>query len=655
MAKRAVYVPDASGKRLYALPVATDGALSSIGFLATAQGPGAVAMAPDGTHFYAAMADGSIASFDVAAGSSSLTPTGSSPFSGIATALAVSPSGNLLVAGGGGTVAAYFVSADGTLSAAPAGSGASFADRAVNDVAFDPSGLRLYVASTLTGGTGRLGTYGIGTDASLDPLDETAAGLTPTAIVVAPQGSRAYAADLAGDQLVGFSVATDGHLGTLAGSPYAAGDGPRSLAITSDGAWLIAANSNSATASSFRIGSGGTLSGTGSQVSVSGAQSVVSAPSPRHAYVGGSAKVAALDISTAGALSIRGAQAVTDGSHTTIAVSPDRAAVARFEALPGKAGYDSNFQADSSFDPDGAIASLDWDFGDGTTGHGSSPTHTYAQPGTYTVTLRAVDNEGCVDAPKYTGHGAACTGTAVAGKTITVGDPTYYAPPDQDCAHDGNDGFCGTADQKAPHVTVLGFDDGAAISTVDAPDQLVGTITPDPSGISSIRLRFTKADGTIITRRTLTRRVCRRVRGKKTCRTRPVYKTTCRMVKHKRRCTKKKVIKVTDSKLPACLTVSGTKNYLVKYRCSKVKWITVDGDTTFRYSLPVALGVGTYTVDAIATDGAGNADVLEDGRNHMRFTIVNTPSNQSSGGTTVSGGTTTTPLTPIDDTGSPFG
>jgi hypothetical protein len=110
-----------------------------------------------------------------------------------------------------------------------------------------------------------------------------------------------------------------------------------------------------------------------------------------------------------------------------------------------------------------------------------------------------------------------------------------------------------------------------------------------------------------------------------------------------------------DTKIPLCLTVSGTKNFLVKYQCSKVPWIAVPGETTFRYSLPVALGTGRYTVDVIATDGAGNSDVLEDGRSHMTFSIVSTPSNQ--GGDSGGGSTPTTPTstTPIDDTGSPFG
>jgi hypothetical protein len=144
------------------------------------------------------------------------------------------------------------------------------------------------------------------------------------------------------------------------------------------------------------------------------------------------------------------------------------------------------------------------------------------------------------------------------------------------------------------------------------------------------------------------------VHGKKKCRTRPVYKKTCRKLKGELRCTKKKVFKVIGSKVPICLTISGTKNYLVRTECANVAWITVSGDTIFRYPLPVALGTGSYTVDVIATDGAGNTDVLQDGRNHMTFKVISTPSNQSGG----TGGTDTqptTPSTPIDDTGSPFG
>jgi PKD repeat protein len=35
----------------------------------------------------------------------------------------------------------------------------------------------------------------------------------------------------------------------------------------------------------------------------------------------------------------------------------------------------------------GDAASYHWDFGDGTTGNGPTPSHTYASAGTYTITL----------------------------------------------------------------------------------------------------------------------------------------------------------------------------------------------------------------------------------------------------------------------------
>ena len=56
-----------------------------------------------------------------------------------------------------------------------------------------------------------------------------------------------------------------------------------------------------------------------------------------------------------------------------------------------------------SNDPDGGdITQYDWDFGDGTTGTGVAPTHTYDETGTYTVTLIVVDDEGKQSEPATT-------------------------------------------------------------------------------------------------------------------------------------------------------------------------------------------------------------------------------------------------------------
>ncbi len=54
------------------------------------------------------------------------------------------------------------------------------------------------------------------------------------------------------------------------------------------------------------------------------------------------------------------------------------------------------FDGSRSHDPDDAIADYSWDFGDGTSGSGPSPTHVYRLPGTYEVSLRVTDSSGVV-------------------------------------------------------------------------------------------------------------------------------------------------------------------------------------------------------------------------------------------------------------------
>ncbi|MFW9911265.1 MAG: PKD domain-containing protein [Candidatus Thorarchaeota archaeon] len=58
-------------------------------------------------------------------------------------------------------------------------------------------------------------------------------------------------------------------------------------------------------------------------------------------------------------------------------------------------GFNVDFQSGSgSTDPDGVIASYEWNFMDGTTGTGQSTTHVFGAAGTYYVTLTVIDNDG---------------------------------------------------------------------------------------------------------------------------------------------------------------------------------------------------------------------------------------------------------------------
>ena len=61
-------------------------------------------------------------------------------------------------------------------------------------------------------------------------------------------------------------------------------------------------------------------------------------------------------------------------------------------------GSTCTFDASSSWDPDGQIASYNWNFGDGTDGFGHHVTHTYAAAGTYDVTLTVTDHHGATSA-----------------------------------------------------------------------------------------------------------------------------------------------------------------------------------------------------------------------------------------------------------------
>lgn len=60
-------------------------------------------------------------------------------------------------------------------------------------------------------------------------------------------------------------------------------------------------------------------------------------------------------------------------------------------------GLTVGFDASTSRDPDGSIAAFSWDFGDGTSGAGPKPTHTYKVAGSFAVSLKATDDQGATD------------------------------------------------------------------------------------------------------------------------------------------------------------------------------------------------------------------------------------------------------------------
>jgi YVTN family beta-propeller protein len=632
-ARRALYAVNPSGDQIVGFGVASDGGISWLpGFpLTNQQSPTAFVSAGDAAIVYAAGPAGvqayTVNGDGLLSAAGAKTPAGAAP-----SAAAISASGTRLFVtnAGSSSVSRFAIAADGSLSALSGG--ATTTGAGPDGIAVTPDGTHVYVANGSDGTISILDGQASAVQGTPVPAGAGVSGLTLSA-----DGKRLYAANTGDDTVSGWTIGSDGSLTELAGSPYPAGDGPRGIAISPDGSRLLTANSLGSTASRFLVDGSGTLGTAASTSVVAGASAVAISPDGTHAFFAGTASAAAYDLSSSGALTARGPAVVTTGPMNNLLLTPDQGPQAKMNAVAGAAGSPSTFDGGPSLDSDGTVGTWSWDFGDGATAEGRNVTHVYAQPGTYSVRLTVTDNEGCSTVATYTGQALACAGTPYATVTqpLIVGASPFVPTPDLPCVHDGNDGFCGTPDQKAPAVSVLGVTDGSSITTLDAPSEIVGTITPDPSGIKSVLLRFTKAAGTLRLKKTAYKKVCKRAHGK-------------------RKCKRKKYLKVTKTKVPACLTVSGTKNYLVKYVCSKVNYVSIGGDSTFRYSLPVALGVGSYSVDVIAVDGSGNSDTLEAGRNHVTFKVVNTPSNASSGDDT---GTTTptTTSTPITDTGSPFG
>lgn len=60
----------------------------------------------------------------------------------------------------------------------------------------------------------------------------------------------------------------------------------------------------------------------------------------------------------------------------------------------GKSATSIQFNGSASYDPDGTIATYQWNFGDGANGTGAAPAHTYATAGTFVATLTVTDNGG---------------------------------------------------------------------------------------------------------------------------------------------------------------------------------------------------------------------------------------------------------------------
>ena len=125
---------------------------------------------------------------------------------------------------------------------------------------------------------------------------------------------------------------------------------------------------------------------------------------------GGGSTVSVLDINRnvlAGAITV-------GDKPVAVAVVPNQGPTASFWVSPTqrRAKKRLTFHASGSTDSDGKITSYSWDFGDRGKAEGPQPTraHSYRRRGTYFVTLKVTDNEGCSTETVFTGQTVSCHG-----------------------------------------------------------------------------------------------------------------------------------------------------------------------------------------------------------------------------------------------------
>ena len=132
------------------------------------------------------------------------------------------------------------------------------------------------------------------------------------------------------------------------------------------------------------------------------------------------------DFATSGTREVRLTVVDDEGAEASVVVE---VSVVRHNAAPAAAfTVDCTYlvctvDASASTDPDGTIASYDWDFGDGQVATTTEPvaTHTF-EPGTYTVRLTVTDNDGGEDTTTRTRSPVAARPIAYVGSAVNQGN-----------------------------------------------------------------------------------------------------------------------------------------------------------------------------------------------------------------------------------------
>ena len=279
-------------------------------------------------------------------------------------------------------------------------------------IAITPDGSTAYVAHQ---NSGNVIPIDLATNTAGTPIPIPGGGV-PTAIAITPDGSTAYVTNFV--NVTPIDLATN-----TAGTSITIGTNPAGIAITPDGSTAYVTNRGSGSVSPIDLAT----NTAGTPIVVGGAPHAIAiTPDGSTAYVGdvSGTTVTPIDLATntAGTPIVVGS-----GDPFAIAITPNQGPTAAFTAPTSRAGQATAFNAGGSSDTDGSVASYSWDFGDGqaATMNSAATSHTYAVPGSYTVSLTVTDNEGCSRTQVFTGQTVSCNGTSAARVTqqVTVAPP----------------------------------------------------------------------------------------------------------------------------------------------------------------------------------------------------------------------------------------
>lgn len=326
----------------------------------------AVAISPDGRFAYVptrefnAMAAEGIRVFAVAA-DGSLSPLGSAGTAIEYGDVALTPDGRFLFATSGNQIERFAVAADGSLGYL----GTTSAPGSYL-LSMSPDG-RFLFAEVMGGSSGGFSSFAVAADGNLQQVGDPALvpDSYPRLFSVAPDGRHIYLADSNSDAIHTFAIAADGSPSVVDSLPV---DNPESVGVSPDGRFLVY----------YRSGGSDNALGVAA-IGADGLPTLLNREVPW-----------------------------TTGEPEPIVFQPHPAPVASFTVNPAAPGKATGFNAAGS----ARAARYDWDFGDGTTlaNGGPAPTHVYASPGAFRVTLTVTDGSGCSTKQIYNGQSTICPG-----------------------------------------------------------------------------------------------------------------------------------------------------------------------------------------------------------------------------------------------------